>query len=476
MNEKRVDISPFLSSRQEINVGFDPKFWVEIDGEKYLYKYYYPEKYATKFNEFKTFNEVLVSRIGKKLGMDCVDVEFARNQQNLTKGCLVKSFLKNGDESMSMTDLAQYYYERKDTSVDLNNAFFAWRAIKFFCEEEGLTLDENVLENLKKIAILDYFVGQNDRNFFNIELLINKKGDQTHVRLAPMFDNGRCFGSRDFQTVKENPDRATNYFLLNKSFLSPDPKSLFSYAKGIAYELKKDDEFLDFYKKIMEIDINKEIDDLVGESGVELDDRMRRFICSTWNESIRMVNDAVKFFEDQETFEEVYYSVEPKFREDLATDLGYVYRDAYLNYRCYKTEDPDMSYEEYEFPYCRFLSELEAWKDCVVDEMPDISDFGPFLDIKYPAKLRQEISEQIEKERAQRRLELEHDKTQVLMKEHPELFDSSPDHQKILKLFERMNAEWIYAGDEGCKKPKIDDAIAKFLKTKKTIRDTDDGR
>ena len=38
--EKIVDINKYLKSAENVSIGVDPKFWVDIDGNKYLYKYY----------------------------------------------------------------------------------------------------------------------------------------------------------------------------------------------------------------------------------------------------------------------------------------------------------------------------------------------------------------------------------------------------------------------------------------------------
>ena len=77
--EKIVDINKYLKSAENVSIGVDPKFWVNIDGNKYLYKYYEEEKFSDtcRRGQMRSINEVLVGILCKKLGIECVESSLA---------------------------------------------------------------------------------------------------------------------------------------------------------------------------------------------------------------------------------------------------------------------------------------------------------------------------------------------------------------------------------------------------------------
>lgn len=60
--------------------------------------------------------------------------------------------------------------------------------IQEYSKKYNYNLDENIVTNLCKMVILDYVTMQEDRHTENISLILQNKT----LRLAPMFDNGRC--------------------------------------------------------------------------------------------------------------------------------------------------------------------------------------------------------------------------------------------------------------------------------------------
>jgi len=96
--------------------GQSPKYWVNINGEKYLFKanYLYPAQ--TKTN----FGEMLYTRLSKKLDFSAVEstVVIGEIDGKRTEGVLVKSFFKAGDvESISLSELKTFALKNEVTEA-----------------------------------------------------------------------------------------------------------------------------------------------------------------------------------------------------------------------------------------------------------------------------------------------------------------------------------------------------------------------
>ena len=483
MNKKMYDISSNINSRRAVSVGVEPKFWVDIDGVDYIYKFYYPKKVQNLvFAEMRTFNEVLVSRLCKKLGIDCIDVEFAKANINKgndgdvsTKGCLIKSYLDDCVESISMEEISTYYNRHKDIMLELNDPFFAYRAIKFFCDREGFALDDGVLENLKQIAVFDFVTGQSDRNFNNIELLSYEKDGKQHIKLAPMFDNGRCFDAFHFGLGKDVPCRAFNYFFINTTFCSPNTESLFSIANGMAYAIKTDKTVQDLYKKILQVDIKTEIKNLIMESGFNIGSEAANYIECYWNKSLELTKDSLNKLKDEKLFDSIYDMVEKRFRQNYALDLGLSNIDkheVYLNFRCYKQKFGEANFEDFEKEYQDFVQKIEDWKNLKSDKVPTILDYK-FIKHQFPNSEKETMGKVIAGERIHREIGIAKYKFEYVRDNFPELFEKNVKNDKVWEMFDKLKKSWIDYGDDCMIKPTIEDAIAIC---RKNTQDTDGGR
>ena len=120
-----------------------------------------------------------------------------------TKGCLIKSYLnKDVIESISLAEMTIFEQRQKNVILHVTDPTSTLATAKFFCDQKGYALDAGVYEKLKAIALFDYVSGQTDRNDSNIEFLVYKRDGKKCVKLAPLFDNGRCFGYRRFPSYE----------------------------------------------------------------------------------------------------------------------------------------------------------------------------------------------------------------------------------------------------------------------------------
>ena len=210
-SNKPYNITNKLKSRREIFDGIEPKFWIVIDGVDYLYKY------NPDFVDV-TFGEVFVSALCKALGIKCVDSTFACGtvRGDETKGCLVKSYIeKDIYETIPLMRVTNKLNDAWDTIDDDYMKECTPQNIledlQNYLKDKNCDIDESVLQDLKVMALFDYVTAQVDRHEKNVEFLVTKHDGQLCLRLAPMFDNGRCFGFASSKALDAN--RKTENFV-----------------------------------------------------------------------------------------------------------------------------------------------------------------------------------------------------------------------------------------------------------------------
>ena len=478
MDNKLLDISKNLSSRRDTCYGIESKFWVNINGTDYLYKYYNAER-AKKLivrDEMRTFNEVLVSRLCKKLGIDCVDVSFAKavlmqnpelkiDEPVKTKGCLIKSYLEPNTEAISLESIQQFYENENELkSYEVNNPHSAYETIRFFCEKNGYILDSKTPNMLKAIALFDFVTKQADRHSENIELLSYVKNGEKHLKIAPMFDNGRCFGSRDLnEEAKSIPDYSYNLFLMNGLFNSSDPDVLFSYANGIAYEMKKDEYLIELFNKIKQIDIAKEVDELLETSGATILPNAKNFIVQSWQSSIKEIDCAVLRMQDPDEIKKIENGIEKFSRQDYALKHNFriTQEDCYLLYRCAKAHGRKESFEEYLQQAEKYKQSVEDWQTLRTDTMPNRSDFS-LLDQNFSKNHKQNMRAVIETEQFNRRREIQTYVHHYVIKKYPKLSDANVINQSIWNMFTAWKIGWIKYGEDKYKRPSIEAVMSEF--------------
>ncbi len=206
--------------RRTITRGHNPKFVATIDDKKYYIKY--NSEADDRDNVQKNIAEGFVSRVMKKIGVNCVNVELGDIQYNdendtkvTKKSCLVESYkdknvvasftllevMRPDDETTPFTNFDKVYCSVQKTleklpkylskmsdiyshnnATDANNPF------------SRLIIDTNLTKDLINQCIVDYMFANDDRHEENVEFLIVKEDNYYVLKVAPMFDNGKSLG------------------------------------------------------------------------------------------------------------------------------------------------------------------------------------------------------------------------------------------------------------------------------------------
>ena len=268
------------------------KQWLELDGEKYLFKTNY------KYPEHKTYSncgEVLYTNLGKQLNFPCVESYFATTNyyDDSCNGVVVKSFFKDGDEdSMSYAEMIhiaktrtrEFYYKS-----DFNNVESCMEVVKYVAKYLDKKVDmKQMRRDLVKMAIVDCFLGQSDRHQANIEFIFDNKGG---FRLAPAFDNGLClsfayekwqvheFIARDIYDkeiyLKRGKPTSGGFMGNQNMFVISKPKMFRgnmddNFIVDILQEATKDKEIRDLVENLLTLDIDKTLNTLNLQNEFEL--------------------------------------------------------------------------------------------------------------------------------------------------------------------------------------------------------------
>ncbi len=145
--------------------------------------------------------EFITCKVAKQVNVKVVDCELAKfyEDEGSIDGVILDNYVKS--ENVFDLNLEKFIYDaqekldylniqRYDTSVSLvlellNTQHYR---IKYNLEDKDL---EKIREDLIKIVILDYYLGQVDRDFSNMSFLVTTHLDNYKtLEVAPMFDNG----------------------------------------------------------------------------------------------------------------------------------------------------------------------------------------------------------------------------------------------------------------------------------------------
>lgn len=183
-------------------------------------------------------NEVLISHIARKCGINCVEMHFAQVEKSGEKllGVLSSSFCEEGfDRTSLQTFLRPYFLNKKqqaqneaeskywsqrmvDILYDVNVAD-SLDAISFYLNNQGFEKENfskkdvlAVKESLVNIAALDFLTLNEDRHSDNIDVLVPQIGSDCFLKVAPVFDNERSFLCEDdsFDFVTYRIDKNSN--------------------------------------------------------------------------------------------------------------------------------------------------------------------------------------------------------------------------------------------------------------------------
>ncbi len=256
VNAKDINAGEFELS------GIEEKIWLKKDDITYLYK-------IDDENNLG-FYELIVSYLCHKIGVNCVNVYPAVDNINKQTGVIVESYLTDKHETqISLAKLVEKYSDYF-VRVDVKRLGYSVEEIEEIVEKLkllGFEVDNNLIESLKETCLIDYLLFQYDRHFGNIEFLFSKENGKDFVRLAPMFDNGRCL-NYDCSTLGD-----IIYMMregevcLSMSNRQSSDIGINLYSKNIAYfickEIQNNNKLEEVYSRLLALDFDKMVDEIV---------------------------------------------------------------------------------------------------------------------------------------------------------------------------------------------------------------------
>lgn len=477
---KSYNITNKLKSRREIFDGIEPKFWISIDETEYLYKY------NPDFEDI-TFGEVFISALCKSLGIKCVDASFAYGTVGgkKTKGCLVKSYIDdNIFENISLMRITDKLQEKWSI---LTNDCTRESTPDNICEDltnylkgKNCEIDSGVLQDLKVMALFDYVTAQIDRHGKNIEFLVTKRDGKLVIKLAPMFDNGRCFGFASSTALDAN--RKTENFVTGQSSvlvmdqnLCKNDNSVCGCDYGIAKELLHNPELNALFQKMTKFDIRRFLHDFMEETGERISVLREAQVVETWAHKIEKIKHAMEQYKSPEIRDQIKIEIERNRRAEFIHKNSLYQTDFYINFYYdklnKKCKNPLSDYLKQDEDY---RMQLKKWENLEIDELKSFDDYS-LLKKRCNENEKKYFMQKIIEDRFDRKREAREYKRNELV---PDFFTlerlqlikdirsgkSDRNETEILEElfqkkvnFSRRLRDWVAYGDDLLKKPTFED-------------------
>ena len=306
LNEKIIQIKSIDNSMLG---GIHEKYWLEAEGKKYLFKYNLGD------NDFSDFGEVFTSYLAYLLNFKCVKSIFAKDlfgsDDDKNRGVLIESYLtKNIAESVSLESLFEKYKRHHFNGYTVKEVI---KVLKEYCEDYNLILDNNLEQELKEMALIDYLLVQCDRHDKNIEFLIENKKGKKIVHLAPMFDNGFCMHLSDTKSQRRDSLRKLNKNeILKISLKIENPKPNFyiesteefldegeCIVTDLATELLQNKKLKKLYNKFIKLNIKEEIEFISSIYKKELNTEVIELMVTSVKNRVDLLNEELKLKENK---------------------------------------------------------------------------------------------------------------------------------------------------------------------------------
>ena len=479
-NNKPYNITNKLKTRREIFDGIEPKFWISIDGTEYLYKY------NPDFEDV-TFGEVFISALCKSLGVKCVDASFAYGTVvgEKTKGCLVKSYIDdNTYETISLMRITNKLQEKWSIS---NNDFTRestpdniYEDLTNYLKGKNCEIDSSILQDLKVMALFDYVTAQIDRHEKNIEFLVTKKDGKLNLKLAPMYDNGRCFGfvfSNGFEKKKNRANYVTGEraVLVMDQNLCKNDNSVCDCSFGIAKELSENPELYALFQKMEKFDIQSFITNFMEETGEYVSSLREAQVVDTWRHRIEKINHAMQEYSEPKVRQKIARQVEQKRRAEYIRKNDLYETDFFVNLYFDKANDSKTQpLSEYLKQDEEYRLQLEKWENLEIDELKSVENYS-LLKKRCDESEKKHLMDKIIEDRFDRKREAREYKRNELIpdffalerlqlvkdirsgkldKNETEVLEELS--QKRIKFSRRLR-DWVTYGDDLCKKPTFED-------------------
>ncbi|MGN1227233.1 MAG: hypothetical protein ACI4TX_01165 [Christensenellales bacterium] len=206
--------------------GLHKNFWFVDNGQEYMFKFPVEDKQFM----FSLINEVFISKMCEKLGVNCQNATFAQYGLNKQKGVIVKSFLQGNQKAKSVEMLQKDYiatrldevlgkdYFEKYIYPIINQRSAKIKAVSNYADTviDRFSVKEMQQDVTKKLEFLQHF----------------------YLQVGTISDISNCFSPFAFDIVKQNHMEID--YLSNIENRNPTDKDLIEFVKIYAskYNLK----------------------------------------------------------------------------------------------------------------------------------------------------------------------------------------------------------------------------------------------
>lgn len=228
-----LDITKYKRDAVAIKSGASKKFLFFMNNVPYIFKENYAGLRQDLIEVFSSFF------LKKTKCQNFVEYDFA--EMKGLKGCICQSFKdENVQYEINFLDIllinflkskhgisqplgekidddlfTEFYSEKGRAETDYGlydmSIEYVCSHLKNYCENYKIKIDFNELEKrLNEMVVYDYFMGNGDRNWQNIDFLIKNSSGSLCCELAPIFDNGEAFGFTSEKRTYESTEEPQN--------------------------------------------------------------------------------------------------------------------------------------------------------------------------------------------------------------------------------------------------------------------------
>ena len=226
--------------------------------------------------------------------LDILTVEF--EDQNLIKE---DSQLNRMNDSNYINSLFDKFYEQFSdgcTGQYSLSVEFVCEKVTNFCKINNLQCDFLKLKSqLNKLVVYDYFMLNYDRGWQNLTILVKENNKKLTFEMAPIYDNGECFGMENFDRLPKDRKYDENYLAMglseNGRIYDFSGNKLFENQNLIAVDIaeiaKNDHEIKKIVKNCVNLDITDLIDQFEKQFDIELPENYKEVIINCYNSQVK---------------------------------------------------------------------------------------------------------------------------------------------------------------------------------------------
>ena len=277
--------------------GMEEKYWVNLDGVDFLYKIDDTYKLG--------YAELFFSYICKTLNVPCVNCYPVENKNEKNRGVIVESFVRQDIINIPLGSLTTFDYGYLECGKRTHSFYDIKDQLELMQKQDSIVIDKDFFPQLKKMIVLDYIFGNQDRHMSNIHIYVENQDGKKHISLAPIFDNGLSLGLCHYA---ENVWESGVFFnKLNLPILTfykadrePKNSEIEQMAICMAKELQTDISLKQFYDEIKTLDINQELRRVAVLTGYEFKDDQFKYMIGLVKSRIEHVEKQLCVCENQE--------------------------------------------------------------------------------------------------------------------------------------------------------------------------------